>query len=102
MSSVTCRHERCGLRGSQARRLGAAVCSSPLGSDAGYERGTLCMRGDVLLWVAFQASLMAECFADGAGHADGGIGMSKLVGASHVSEHAADGDFGLCRAGRPS
>jgi hypothetical protein len=80
----------------------AAVCSSPLGGGAGYERGTLRVRGDVLLWVAFQASLMAECFADGAGDADCGIGMSKLVGASHVSEHAADGNFGLCRAGRPS
>jgi hypothetical protein len=28
--------------------------------------------------------------------------MSKLVGASHVSEHAADGDFGLCHTGRSS
>jgi hypothetical protein len=42
---------------------------------------------------------MAECFADGAGDADCGIGVSKLVGASHISEHPADGDFGLCRAG---
>ena len=42
---------------------------------------------------------MAECFADGAGDAEGGIGMSELVGASHVSEDAADGDFGLCHAG---
>jgi len=25
-----------------------------------------------------------------------------LVGASHVSEHAADGDLGLCHAGRSS
>jgi len=28
--------------------------------------------------------------------------VSELVGASHVREHAADGDFGLCRAGRSS
>ena len=74
----------------------------PLGGGTGYERGTLRVRGDVLLWVALQASLMAECFADGAGDADGGIGVSELVGASDVSEHAADGDFGLCRPGRSS
>ena len=55
-----------------------------------------------MLWVALQASLMAECFADGAGDANYGIGVSELVGASHVSEHAADGDFGLCRARRSS
>ena len=80
----------------------ASRCSSsrsPLGGGTGYERGTLCVRGDVLLWVALQASLMAECFADGAGDTDCGIGVSELVGASHVSEHAADGDFRLCRAG---
>ena len=70
-----------------------------LGGGTGYERGTLRVRGDVVLWVALQASLMAECFADGAGDADGGIGVSELVGASHVSEYAADGDFGLCHAG---
>jgi hypothetical protein len=45
---------------------------------------------------------MAESFADGAGDTDGRIGVSELVGASHVSEHAADGDFGLCRAERSS
>jgi hypothetical protein len=73
-----------------------------LGGSTGGERGTLGVRGDVLLWVALQASLMAECFADGAGDADYGIGVSELVGASHVSEHAADGDFGLCRARRSS
>ena len=33
---------------------------------------------------------MAECFADGAGDSEGGIGVSELVGASHVSEHTAD------------
>jgi hypothetical protein len=54
---------------------------SPLGGGTGYERGTLWVRGDVLLGVALQASLMAECFADGAGDADGGIGVSELVGA---------------------
>jgi len=51
-----------------------------------------------LLWVALKASLVAECFADGAGDAEGGIGMSELVGASPVSEHAADRDFGLRHA----
>ena len=88
----------------RGRRLLLALprCSSsrsPLGSGTGYERGTLCVRGDVSLWVALQASLMAERFADGAGDADCRIGVSELVGASHVSEHAADGDLGLCRAG---
>jgi hypothetical protein len=68
----------------------------------GYERGTLGVRGDVLLGVALQASVMAECFAGGAGDAEGGVGMSELVGASPVSEYAVDGDFGLCRAGRSS
>jgi hypothetical protein len=48
-----------------------------------------------MLWVALQASLMAERLADGAGDTDCGIGVGELVGASHVSEHAADGDFGL-------
>jgi hypothetical protein len=52
------------------------------------------VRGDVLLWVALQASLMAECFADGAVDAEGGIGVSELVGTSPVSEHAADSDAG--------
>ncbi len=97
--TATCRHERCGLRGSQGAARLAAVASSPLGGGTGYKRGTLGVRGDVLLWVALHASLMAECFADGAGDAEGGIGMSELVGASHVSEDAADGDFGLCHAG---
>jgi hypothetical protein len=76
------------------------VSSSPLGGGTGYERCTLGVRGYVLLWAALQASLMAESFAYGAGDADCRIGVSELVGASHVSEHAADGDFGLCRAGR--
>ena len=31
-----------------------------------------------------------------------GIGVSELVGASHVSEYAANGDFGLCHTGRSS
>ena len=53
-----------------------------------------------MLGVALQASLMAECFAGGAGDAEGRVSMSKLVGASHVSEYAADGDFGLCHTGR--
>ena len=68
----------------------------------GYERGTLGVRGDVLLWVALQASLMAECFADGAVDAEGGMGVSELVGTSPVSEHAADSDAGLRRATRSS
>ena len=55
-----------------------------------------------MLGVALQASLMTECFAAGAGDAEGGVGMSKLVGASHVSEHTADGDFGLRHTGRSS
>jgi len=78
------------------------VSSSPLGGGTGYERSTLGVRGYVLLWAALQASLMAESVADGAGDTDGRIGVSELVGASHVSEHAADGDFGLCRAERSS
>jgi hypothetical protein len=71
----------------------------PLGGSTGHEGGTLGVRGDVLLWVALQASLMAECFADGAGDADGRVGVSELVGASHVSDHTANGDFGLRHAG---
>ena len=59
-----------------------------LGGGAGDERGTLGVRGDVLLWIALQASLMTECFADGAGDPEGGIGVSELVGASHISGHA--------------
>ena len=70
--------------------------------STGCERGTLGVRGDVLLGVALQASLMAECFANGAGDAEGGIGVSELVGASPVSEHAADSDFGLRHATRSS
>jgi hypothetical protein len=42
---------------------------------------------------------MAERLAGWAGDAEGGIGMGKLVGASHVSEYAADGDSGLCYSG---
>ena len=68
----------------------------------GYERGTLGVRGDVLLWVALQASLMAECFADGAVDAEGGIGVSELVGTSPVSEYTADSDGGLRCATRSS
>ena len=63
---------------------GRAECreeDEPVGGT-GYECGTLGVGGDVLLWVARQASLMAECFADGAGDPEGGIGVSKLVGAS--------------------
>jgi hypothetical protein len=70
------------------------------GGGTGYKRGTLGVRGDVLLGVALQASVMAECFAGGAGDAEGGVGMSELVGASPVSEYAVDGDFGLCRTTR--
>ena len=73
----------------------AAVSGSPLGGGTGYERRTRDVRGDVLLGVALQASLMTECFAGRAGDAEGRVGMSKLVSASHVSEHAADSDFGL-------
>jgi hypothetical protein len=78
----------------------AAVSGFLLGGGTGYERGTLGVRGDVLLGVALQASVMAECFAGGAGDAEGGVGMSELVGASPVSEYAVDGDFGLCRTRR--
>jgi hypothetical protein len=88
-----------------AGRAGRREHDDPVGGavgGTGYERGTLGVRGDELLWVALHASLMAECFADGAGDLEGRIGVSELVGASHVSEHAADGDFGLCRAGRSS
>jgi hypothetical protein len=46
-----------------------------------------------VLGVPLQASLMAECFAGGAGDAEGGVGVSQLVGASPVSEHAVDSDF---------
>ncbi len=45
---------------------------------------------------------MAECFADGAGDPEGGIGVSELVSASPVSEHPADGDPGLCYVARSS
>jgi hypothetical protein len=74
----------------------------PSGGGPDRERRPLGVRGDVLLGVAFQAALMAECLAGGAGHAEGRVGMSELVGASHVGEHAADGDFGLCHTGRSS
>jgi len=80
-----------------ASRAGRREHDGPVGGT-GYERGTLGVGGDVLLWVALQASLMAERFADGAGDSEGGIRVSELVGASHVGEHTADGDFGLCRA----
>jgi hypothetical protein len=80
----------------------AAVSASLSGGGNLYERDTLGVRGDILLWVALQASLMAECFADGAGDADCGIGMSELIGASHVGDHPADGEFGLCHARRSS
>jgi len=46
------------------------------------------MRRDVLLGVSLQASLMAERFAGWAGHAEGGVGVSELVSAAPVSEHA--------------
>jgi len=87
---------------SGSTRALAAVSGSPLGGGTDYKRRTLGVRGDVLLGVALQASLMAECFAGGAGDAEGRVGMSKLVGASHVSDHAADGDLGLCHTGRSS
>jgi len=89
-----------GASGATARL--AAVSAFLLGGGAGCERGTLGVGGDVLLGVALQASVMAECFAGGAGDAEGGVGMSELVGASPVSEYAVDGDFGLCRARRSS
>ena len=41
--------------------------------------------------VALQASLMAECFADGAGDPEGGIGVGRLGRRFQVYEHAADG-----------
>jgi hypothetical protein len=81
--------------GTSSRAAQVSFIPLPSGGGTGCERGTLWVRGDVLLGVALQASLMAECFADGTGDADCGIGVSELVGASHVSEHAADGDFGL-------
>ncbi len=68
----------------------------------GDERGALGVRRDIDLGISLQASLMAECFAGGAGNAESGVGVSELVGASHVSEHAADGDSGLCRGARSS
>jgi hypothetical protein len=80
----------------------AAVSGFLLGGGTGYERGTLGVRGDVLLGVALQASVMAEYLAGGAGDAEGGVGMSELVGASRVSDYAVDGDFGLCRTRRSS
>ena len=61
------------------------------------ERGALGVRGDVLLGVALQASLMAERFAGWAGDAEGGVGVSELVSAAPVREYAIDGNFGLCR-----
>ncbi len=90
-----------------ARRPGRLFSWRPcplffLGGGAGYECRTLDVRGDVMLGVALQASLMAECLAGGAGDAEGRIGMSKLVGASHVSDHATDGDFGLRYTARSS
>jgi hypothetical protein len=97
-----CLADRLGVwRSGAAVRL-AAVSGSLLGSGTGYERGALGVRGDVLLGVALQASLMAECFAGGAGDAEGGVGVSELVGASPVSEYEVDGDFGLCRTRRSS
>jgi len=78
----------------------AAVSGFLLDGGTGYERGTLGVRGDVLLGVALQASVMAEYLAGGAGDAEGGVGMSELVGASRVSDYAVDGDFGLCRTRR--
>jgi hypothetical protein len=51
------------------------------------------MRRDVLLGVSLQASLMAERFAGRAGDAEGRVGVSELVSASPVSEHAVDGNF---------
>jgi hypothetical protein len=80
----------------------AAVSGFLSGGGTGYERGTLGVRGDVLLGVALQASVMAECFAGGTVDAEGRVGMSELVGASPVSEYAVDGDFGLCRTRRSS
>jgi hypothetical protein len=80
----------------------AAVSGLLLSGGAGYQRGALGVRADVLLGVALQASVMAECFAGGTVDAEGGVGMSELVGASTVSEYAVDGDFGLCRTRRSS
>jgi hypothetical protein len=51
------------------------------------------MRRDVVLRVSLQASLMAERFTGGAGDAEGGIGVSELVGASPVSDHAVDSNL---------
>ena len=73
-----------------------------LTSGTSDERGTLGVRGDVLLGVALQASLMAECFAGGAGDAEGRVGVSELVGAAPVSDDAINGNFGLCSTGRSS
>jgi hypothetical protein len=80
----------------------AAVSGFLLSGGTGYERGALGVRADVLLRVALQASVMAECFAGGTVDAEGGVGMSELVGASTISEYAVDGDFGLCRTRRSS
>ena len=42
--------------GSLATRRTSETVVSSLGGGTGYERGALCVRGDVLLWVALQAS----------------------------------------------
>jgi hypothetical protein len=80
----------------------AAVSGFLLSGGIGYEGGALGVRADVLLGVALQASVMAECFAGGTVDAEGGVGMSELVGASTVREYAVDGDFGLRRTTRSS
>ena len=41
---------------------------------------------------------MAERFAEWAGDAEGGVGVSELVSAASVGDYAVDGNFGLCRA----
>ena len=80
--------------------LGAPT--SRLTSGTSDERGTLGVRGDVLLGVALQASLVAERFASGAGDAEGRVSVSELVGAAQISDDAINGNFGLCSTGRSS
>ena len=95
---------RLGERGERAHCPSAPPGEQPLRLTFGTsdERGTLGVRGDVLLGIALQASLMAERFAGGAGDAEGRVGVSELVGAAQVSDDAINGNFGLCSPGRSS
>jgi hypothetical protein len=84
------------------RRSPATAWCSFLGGGTADERGALGVRSDVLLGIALQAPLVAECFTGRAGDTESGIGVRELVGTSPVSDYAIDGDFGLGRATRSS